>query len=336
MDEDSQAGKIIPFRPRQPSHLELYDFLNEPEPEYDWLIPGVLEKADRVILTGTEGYGKSTLLRQMCIQVAAGIHPFTLQPMDAQRTMLIDLENPRRHLRRKIGELVQVAQPAVGMVCVDPIPQGIDLLNPIHAEFIEARIREHRPALICAGPTYKMASGDPIDEKTARALAAVLDRLRTDYQCALIIEAHQPYAQGGTARPERPYGASLWSRWPEFGINLANDGQLKHWRGERDERQWPRKLAKDGVWPWVVAETWQPTEQWDGHTQRQQACLKVLEQQPDMWLTSSQIAALVPGRKQITLDALKELATADKIDAAPGANRSVVYRHRPNTYNEAF
>jgi ATPase subunit of ABC transporter with duplicated ATPase domains len=58
--------------------LDLDAFLAEPDPEYDWLIPGLLERGDRVIVTGQEGKGKSTLLRQIGVQVAAGIHPFTL------------------------------------------------------------------------------------------------------------------------------------------------------------------------------------------------------------------------------------------------------------------
>lgn len=56
---------------------ELDQFLAEPEPDYDWLIPDILERGDRVILTGGEGAGKSTLLRQIGVQCASGIHPFT-------------------------------------------------------------------------------------------------------------------------------------------------------------------------------------------------------------------------------------------------------------------
>src|SRR5690606_18474248 len=36
---------------------EAHEFLAEPDPEYDWLIPGLLERGDRVILTGQEGRG---------------------------------------------------------------------------------------------------------------------------------------------------------------------------------------------------------------------------------------------------------------------------------------
>ena len=66
-----------------------------------------------------------------------------------------------------------------------------------------------------------------------------------------MMEAHQPYAAGGR-RAERPYGASLWSRWPEFGLHLAESGELRHWRGARDEREWPGALVRGGEWPWTA------------------------------------------------------------------------------------
>ena len=49
----------------------------EDEPE-DWVIPGLFERGDRLILTGYEGLGKTTWLRQIGICAAAGLNPVTL------------------------------------------------------------------------------------------------------------------------------------------------------------------------------------------------------------------------------------------------------------------
>ncbi|MDP8958289.1 MAG: hypothetical protein M3N51_03605, partial [Actinomycetota bacterium] len=85
-----------------------------------------------------------------------------------------------------------------------------------------------------------------------RAVAGHLDRLRASYGVALLLEAHSPYGSGGSG-PRRPYGGSLWSRWPEFGLHLAESGVLSHWRGARDEREWPSALTRGGEWPWIAA-----------------------------------------------------------------------------------
>jgi hypothetical protein len=65
------------------------------------------------------------------------------------------------------------------------------------------------------------------------------------------MEAHSPLGVNGGKRPERPYGASLWLRWPEFGLYLSPEGYLRHWRGDRDERQWPAAMKRGGEWPFT-------------------------------------------------------------------------------------
>ena len=47
-------------------------FVDEEDQDHDWLIPGVLERMDRVIVVASEGAGKTTLARQIAIMLAAG------------------------------------------------------------------------------------------------------------------------------------------------------------------------------------------------------------------------------------------------------------------------
>jgi energy-coupling factor transporter ATP-binding protein EcfA2 len=237
----------------------LDDFCDKPEPEYDWIVPDALERADRLILTGSEGSGKSTFLRQIGTQVSQGIHPFGGSRFDPVTVLLVDLENSERHLRRKLRELRLTARKARGddfdparlLICARP--KGIDLLEPYDVEWLCDGIQTTRPDILIVGPSYKMAGGDPTSEEVARCVAGTLDRIRVDYSMAILMEAHVPYAQGGGKRPQRPYGASLWSRWPEFGLHLGDNGALSHWRSQRDERAWPTKLERGGDWPWTPA-----------------------------------------------------------------------------------
>ena len=245
--------------------VSLDDLLDTDEEPYDWLIPGLIETGDRLILTGLEGGGKSTLCRQIGAQVSTGIHPFDGDPFDAIRVLYIDCENSRRQVRRKTDTL---RKQRGALLHFQFRPDGIDLTIVADIAWLEQMIKTARPQLLIIGPIYKMAGGDPKDEQNAKAVASVLDDLRVRHNFAVIIEAHSPYADGAkTKRPERPYGASLWSRWPEFGLHLANDGALRHWRGARDERQWPTKLKRGDEWPWEVetAATIE-TEPWHGQT----------------------------------------------------------------------
>lgn len=233
---------------------DLVSFLSEPEPDYDWLIPSVIERGDRTILTGAEGAGKSTLLRQIGVQCASGIHPFTNAPMDPINVLLIDLENSRRQTKRQLRPLHEAAgdEYQEGRFRVIVRTSGLNLTEPTDMVWLAQRIEINKPDLVIVGPIYKMHAGDPIEEAPARTVIACLDHVRELYGVAMLIEAHSPHASNGGTRPTRPYGASIWMRWPEFGLNIADTGQIKHWRGDRDERQWPAALARGGDWPWTV------------------------------------------------------------------------------------
>lgn len=236
---------------------DVYDFLAEPDPEYDWLVPGLLERGDRLILTGQEGKGKSTLLRQLGAQMAAGIHPFDGPAYPPVRVVLIDLENSARHLRRKIRGLIESAGPALERerFYVVPKAEGIDLGSADDVAWLNAVADAARPDVLIIGPIYKMSNGDPTEETTAKPIVSILDHIRVRHDCAILVEAHTPQESNGK-RPERPYGASLWRRWPEFGIFLDPKGTLRHWRGARDEREWPAAIVRGegrDPWPWMVA-----------------------------------------------------------------------------------
>ena len=77
------------------------DFMAEADDgSYDWIIPNILERKERVIVVAAEGVGKTMLARQIAILSSFGIHPFSFQPMPPVRTLFIDLENPDRIIRR--------------------------------------------------------------------------------------------------------------------------------------------------------------------------------------------------------------------------------------------
>ena len=82
---------------------EFLDVPGEDDGSDDWIIPGLTRACGtRLVVTGAEGAGKSSLLRQLGVCIAAGIHPFTHLPMEAHRVLVIDGENGARHMRRKL------------------------------------------------------------------------------------------------------------------------------------------------------------------------------------------------------------------------------------------
>lgn len=239
-----------------PSASEIDDFLNASEPEHDWLVPDVMEMSDRMIITGREGGGKSVLEHQIGVQVAAGVHPFREdETMDARRVLIVDLENSERDLRwgahrlramrRAAGDRLQAGK--LFVVCQ---PAGIDVAGEAEDRAWLATHIEHVAAeLVIIGPLYKLADGDPNEEKSAKPVVLFLDELRARFGCALILEAHMPHDGKG-----RPYGWSGWRRWPDIGLTLTPTDQLVAWRPARHETPGlPPALKRGGKWPFTVA-----------------------------------------------------------------------------------
>ena len=253
-------------------------FVNTPSPAHDWVIPGLLERMDRVVVVASEGAGKSTWARMVAVMLGQGIHP--LNPalrIPPKRTLIVDLENPPALVRRKARGLVNTTENYGGGWNADNVwlwsrPGGVNLRKPADCALLDRVVAHVRPALISLGPLYKAAiEGGDRGEQVASETAAALDRIRERHRCALWLEHHAPMEQNGS-RNLRPVGSGVWSRWPEFGISLARDRdygphsyRLDRFRGDRDERCWPDHLSWGQQWPFEAS--WQqgmPRELFDG------------------------------------------------------------------------
>ncbi|MFE6846548.1 AAA family ATPase [Streptomyces sp. NPDC057686] len=249
IQEEEQQTLQESYRPQA---VEADIFLQQTPPEPDWIVPGVLERQDRLIVTGSPGHGKSTLLRQTAMQLASGLHPFGGENFPPLRVLLFDLENSRRQIHRKLVSLRNTAgENYHNHLYIISRTEGLDL-NKGDGIILESEISACQPDVLITGPLYKLAGGDLNDESCARLAAQWLDKIRNKYGTTLILEAHSPHTYDSRKPVMRPAGTALWTRWPEFGIHLAQDGTLTHWRGPREERDWPAQLWRGGEWPWTA------------------------------------------------------------------------------------
>ena len=227
---------------------------------YDWVIPGLLERRDRLILTGAEGAGKTTFVRQMAVLAAAGIHPTTFKPMDPVRVLVIDAENTERQWRRAVR---WTSSRAAEIGAADPrqtlhVAAGrrIDITRGSHLGEIHRLVDVHKPDMLFIGPLYKLVPKAINNDDDAAPLIVALDGLR-ERDLTLVMEAHAGKAAGTDGeRNLAPRGSAALMGWPEFGMGLrhtedANLVDVVKWRGDRDERDWPKRMYKGGDWPWT-------------------------------------------------------------------------------------
>lgn len=231
---------------------------------YDWVVEGILERGDRLVVTGAEGGGKSTLLRQIAILSAAGIHPFSFAPIRPARVLVVDAENSERMWRRQSRRVAERAERfgsgdsgGLALACV----RRMNVTTDRDLAVVHRLVDEARPDLVLIGPLYRLVPRAITNDDDAAPVLAALDTIR-DRGVALVLEAHAGHATGiGGERDYRPRGSAALLGWPEFGFgmrpraatlaNMRDEVDLVRWRGDRDERAWPRRLARGGDWPWI-------------------------------------------------------------------------------------
>lgn len=243
-----------------------------PNDDYDWLIEGMLERGERMMVVAAEGAGKTTLARQVAILSGAGIHPFTYHEIPTVRTLFVDLENPEKIIRRQSRRILQAIEYHYPKRQINAHlftkPNGLNIFDRHDKDLLERQIEKTNPEMLVLGPIYKSFI-DP-GGKTSTALvtevAMYLDHLRVTYDIALWLEHHAPLGNALTGRDLRPADSAVWMRWPEFGFALALDPtssireyDFKQWRGPRDVRSWPAKMKRGALFPFEVTEWSDPS-----------------------------------------------------------------------------
>jgi hypothetical protein len=249
------------------------------EPDYDWVVPSLLERGDRFVLTGSEGLGKSVLLRQMAVCIAAGINPFTHVPdFEPANVVMVDTENTEKQFRRKTRGVVAQAR-AMGE---DPMvrmwlehPGRMDITQDRDLSGLHRKLDQARADVLVIGPLYKLVPRAIQTDDEAAPVLVALDSVR-DRGVTLILEAHAGHGLGpGGERNWRPRGSAALMGWPEFGYGVSPmmdtrpgepiQARMQPWRGDRDERDWPRLLKRGGKFPWTEIKVSGSDEPWSPH-----------------------------------------------------------------------
>ena len=246
------------------------DMYSTPEDSRKWVVPGCLRQNERMILTGREGGGKSTLVAQLCLSAAMGINSLALgyPSHEPLKVLMLDVENDRlqikQNMRKIYPTLFEMTGQVPNMMWADV--RNIDLSNSVEQASFIRLCKTEQPDLIYAGSLYKLAPETAQVDGQFSSISRTVDLIRAETAASFILEAHAPHGMANDRAGMRPYGSSSWLRWPEFGFGMAQIPQDKSvvkmttWRGARsDDRFWPAGLKRNGVLPWspIMPDEWE-------------------------------------------------------------------------------
>lgn len=234
-------------------------------------LPGMLKRNERLVLTGSEGGGKSVFVYQMLTGAAFGVDTFTLERTEPKRVLFLDVENNEFQARGNLDKIV----PTLREVAPDIHPEWrslkrrvVDLLASKDRSEIIRRIVHYSPDILYMGTAYKLTDISDETHRSVRAIQSVVDRIRSEINCSVIVEHHAGHGHMNDRNNMRPEGSSYWLRWPDFGYGMqplaTNNGQrlmrLGAWRGDRaTDRNFPVAVKQGSVMPWVpvYADEWE-------------------------------------------------------------------------------
>lgn len=229
----------------------------------DFTIPGLLKKNERLVLTGSEGGGKSVFVYQLLTGAAFGVDTFALNRTEPARVLFIDVENNEFQAKANLDKIV----PALNEIAPDVKPEWrslkrrvVDLLATKDRADIIRRVVHYNPDILYMGTAYKLTDVSDETHRSVRAIQSVVDRIRQEVSCSVIVEHHAGHGHMNDRNNMRPEGSSYWLRWPDFGYGMqplvTTDRRrlmrLGAWRGDRaTDRDFPVAVKQGGVMPWV-------------------------------------------------------------------------------------
>lgn len=205
--------------------VDVLDIVKRVVQQSSFVIPGVLAAGDRWLLTAFEGHGKSTLLRQLCVQVACGIHPWTMTDIPRQKVMLIDAENHPDQVLESWQKMVNLASyyghplEPDQLIVLETWDMDLDFTSEEGQSWLIEQVTGHQPKLVGVGPLYNLSSRDLSEHQVATRLKQTINAARAVSGAAFIMEHHSPHGTAGD-RSVRPYGSSVFLKWPDFGHGL--------------------------------------------------------------------------------------------------------------------
>ena len=189
-----------------------------------WIVPSVLQKANRILVFGEGGHYKSTIVFDLCVAVASKgslLRQFDVLhhgPVLLNSTEGSIFDNKNRLLSHMRAHGLSPSDVRL-FFCQQPF--CLDDVSDI--EELEKEIKRINPLLVVLDPLDSFFSGDENSSKETKIFRRTVDRLIDEHKCSFLVIHHQTKSQPGTgSAPSNPSprGSSAWYGWADAVLHV--------------------------------------------------------------------------------------------------------------------
>ncbi|MHC4043561.1 AAA family ATPase [Bradyrhizobium sp. 23AC] len=168
-----------------------------------WLATGRVPSGDLTIMSGNGGSGKTEIITQLLVHVAASLPDWLGCTIEAGAALFLSCEEPEHNIRDRVERICKHR-------CIDPYKlPDLHMLFPdlestwlVHAnkdgrlsrapllDWLEAWIIEHKPRLVVVDNVAAVFDGEAIARRQVRAFLAMLRKIAREHDTAIVLLDH--------------------------------------------------------------------------------------------------------------------------------------------------
>lgn len=184
------AGPTSPFE-------DIGELVSTPTPAVPWIAENLLAEQDITLISGKGGIGKSYVLMQLAIDLAAGRPVLGRFPaVRPHRVLYLDLEMPRIQTRRRFQRMLAGAGVAPDNLVIARDARRclpgvwLDHEKP-QLEPLKTLLKVAKPELVLVDSLRRLAAGDLNNSMGSNYIFGHLDTLRSEFGCGFGMISHQ-------------------------------------------------------------------------------------------------------------------------------------------------
>ncbi|WLA53199.1 AAA family ATPase [Bradyrhizobium diazoefficiens] len=168
-----------------------------------WLASGRVPSGDLTIMSGNGGSGKTEIITQLLVYVAAGLQDWLGCTIEGGAALFLSCEEPEHNIRDRVERICKHR-------CIDPYKlPDLHLLFPdlestwlVHAnndgrlsrapllDWLESWIVDHKPRLVVVDNVAAVFDGEAIARRQVRAFLAMLRKIAREHDTAIVLLDH--------------------------------------------------------------------------------------------------------------------------------------------------